>query len=329
MVSYYLDVLAFDVEADGTRYHSRRPLSPVVKTHLRNYQTKIQDLQIGLYTDPGSPEVLPRIFCGLRRLDLYLNGPDYNYDSWVTLLFDNIEAVGANLKSLSLTAEEAEDVNGPLNAWAMGEQNDLTRFTPKLEELTLFNFTFEDIFEGLSLIIDFHRLVRLKLLGSYGGAQDFFEHLADRAEGKKLNLKHIAIELAGDMSPSGADTLGESLKQIFKASEPLESFHIRCDEADPDESPTYSYLEYLHRAGHNLQSLSFHANQYNRGEYDSDAANLLLEIGQDFSFHGLKQLAIYFEEMSMLSGIWGMEGFEPMLIVSDSNQVQSGWPQEQ
>ena len=131
------------------------------------------------------------------------------------------------------------------------------------------------------------------------------------------------------MSPSGADTLGDSLKQIFKASEPLESFHIRCDEAGPDESPTYSYLEYLHRAGHNLQSLSFHANQYNRGEYDSDAANLLLEIGQDFSFHGLKQLAIYFEEMSMLSGIWGMEGFEPMLIVSHSNQVQSGWPQEQ
>lgn len=131
------------------------------------------------------------------------------------------------------------------------------------------------------------------------------------------------------MSPSGADTLGDSLKQIFKASEPLESFHIRCDEAGPDESPTYSYLQDLHRAGHNLQSLSFHANQYNRGEWDHAAGNLLLEIGQDFSFHGVKQLAIYFEEQSMLSGVWGIKGFESMLIVSDSTQVQSGRPQEQ
>jgi len=168
MVSYSLDVLASGAEANAIRYHSRRPLSPVVKTHLRNYQAKIQDLQIGLYTDPGSPEVLPRIFCGLQRLDLYLNGSES-----IILLFNNIEAVGANLKSLSLTAESYEDINGPLDAWAMGEENDFTHFTPKLEELTLFNFAFDDVFEGLSLIVDFHRLVRLKLLGSYGGAQDF------------------------------------------------------------------------------------------------------------------------------------------------------------
>lgn len=65
MVSYYLSVLALDMEADAIRYHSRRPLPPVVRNHLRHYQTKIQDLRIRLYTDPGFPKVLPRIFCDL------------------------------------------------------------------------------------------------------------------------------------------------------------------------------------------------------------------------------------------------------------------------
>ncbi|CAN9167774.1 unnamed protein product [Alternaria alternata] len=49
------------------------------------------DLQISFYTDPKTPEQLPRIFGGLQRLDLYLTK-----STNIALLFDNMEAVGAN-----------------------------------------------------------------------------------------------------------------------------------------------------------------------------------------------------------------------------------------
>jgi hypothetical protein len=51
-----------------------------------------------LYTDPGSPTLLPQIFCGLQRLHLYL---DESAD--IVIHFDNIKAVGVNLERLSLT----------------------------------------------------------------------------------------------------------------------------------------------------------------------------------------------------------------------------------
>ncbi|CAN9173664.1 unnamed protein product [Alternaria alternata] len=79
------------VKLERLCYHSRRSLSPIVKAHLNEYQHRLKDLQISFYTDPKTPEQLPRIFGGLQRLDLYLTE-----STNIALLFDNMEAVGAN-----------------------------------------------------------------------------------------------------------------------------------------------------------------------------------------------------------------------------------------
>jgi hypothetical protein len=70
----------------------------------------MKELQISLYTDPKTPEQLPRIFCGLQRLDVYLTETTN-----IPLLFDNIEAVGANLRRLSLTAADPQTTETQLH----------------------------------------------------------------------------------------------------------------------------------------------------------------------------------------------------------------------
>jgi len=88
-------------------------------------------------------------------------------------LYENIEAMGANLKSLSLTAPNPVDIGMELDAWSMGEENEYTQCTPKLEEFRLSNFDYSNAFEQFSIIVNFHQLVRLELLGNAGGAQYF------------------------------------------------------------------------------------------------------------------------------------------------------------
>ncbi|KAI4643233.1 uncharacterized protein J4E78_009959 [Alternaria triticimaculans] len=285
-------MVTFDVDADEIRYHSRRPLSAVVRNHLRHYQTKIQDLRIGLYTDPGSPDVLPQILCGLQRLDLYVDN-----STSLILLYMNIEAVGANLKSLSLTAANSMDISTELDAWAMGEENEYTQCTPKLEEFTLSNFIYDNAYEQFSIIVNYHQLVRLGLFGNSGGTHYFLQELAESSEENKLRLKHIAVEIAGDIAESTELVpLRLSLNQIYKACEPLESFHIHYPHGDhSSDFDVYDFLKPFTDRGHNLQSLSYHVEQWNWGQLNHDVIDVLY------------RLAVYFEEALMLDGLWNEE----------------------
>ncbi|KAI4941529.1 hypothetical protein J4E91_010705 [Alternaria rosae] len=187
----------------------------------------------------------------------------------------------------------------------MGVENDYTQFTPKLEELMLTSFAFTHAFVPLSMIINFHRLVRLQLLGSSGGSQDVFVELAESIEDDdRLRLKHLAVELAGDVLSDEIPPLKLALIRIYRACEPLESFHIRVSHVD---IALLDLLLALNIPPHNLQSLSFHTSEWNWGRYNQDAVDMLFRVSQD-RFRQVKQLAVYFEEAAMLGGLWGEEG---------------------
>lgn len=202
----------------------------------------------------------------------------------------------------------------------MGVENDYTQFTPKLEELTLFSFAFTHAFVPLSMIINFHRLVRLQLLGSSGGSQDVFVELAESIEDDdRLRLKHFAVELAGDVLSDEIPPLKLALIRIYRACEPLESFHIRVSHVD---IALFDLLLALNIPPHNLQSLSFHTSEWNWGRCNQDAVDMLFRVSQD-RFRQVKQLAVYFEEAAMLGGLWGEEGNFAILMVSGSHRIQS------
>jgi hypothetical protein len=134
--------------------------------------------------------------------------------------------VGEKLERLSLTPMRFEHTTRQIDAWAMGETEDFTKYTPKLKELTLAAFDFEDLFESLSKIISFQNLTRLELLrGGPGGVQCFLGDLAEFAQSNKLCLEHIATHFGGDFRQGDHAAVTDSFSKIAKASEPLKSFH--------------------------------------------------------------------------------------------------------
>jgi hypothetical protein len=301
------------MKANTISYHSRRPLSSIVKAHLHNYQHRMKELQISLYTDPKTPEQLPRIFCGLQRLDVYLTETTN-----IALLFDNIEAVGANLRRLSLTAADPQTTETQLHFWAMCEHNNLIRYTPRLEELRLSKLDFSDTFEQLSRIIDFHRLVRLELLVESCGLHLFLKDLANSiyacsGEVNRLQLKHIAVELVHDLCECEAIDLRDSMELIIMACGPIESFHMRYPEANPVKITLLDFLQELSLSKHNLQSLSIYCDEFETLQWDEEASDLLQWVSVS-SLSKVKQLAVYFGESAMLDG--GMASKYLILMVS-------------
>ncbi|CAN9182387.1 unnamed protein product [Alternaria alternata] len=244
------------------------------------------DLQISFYTDPKTPEQLPRIFCGLQRLDLYLTE-----STNIALLFDNMEAVGANLKRLSLTAADPQTTENQLYAWAVGEQNDLTRYTPRLEELRLSKMDFSDTFEQLSRIIDFHRLIRLELLVESCGLHLFIKDLANSIytgsrEVNRLQLKHIAVEFVPDLDERETIDLRDAMELIITACGPIESFHMRYPEANPLKITLLDFLQALSLSNHNLQSLSIYCDEFETLQWDGVASDLLQWVSLFGDLHG-------------------------------------------
>lgn len=262
-----------------------------MKAHLNGYQHRLKDLQISFYTDPKTPEQLPRIFCGLQRLDLYLTE-----STNIALLFDNMEAVGANLKRLSLTTADPQTTENQLYAWAMGEQNDLTRYTPRLEELRLSKMDFSDTFEQLSRIIDFHRLIRLELLVESCGLHLFIKDLANSIytgsrEVNRLQLKHIAVEFVPDLDEREAIDLRDAMELIITACGPIESFHMRYPEANPLKITLLDFLQALSLSNHNLQSLSIYCDEFETLQWDGVASDLLQWVSVS-SLSKVKQLRL-------------------------------------
>ncbi|CAN9474655.1 unnamed protein product [Alternaria alternata] len=262
---------------------------------------RLKDLQISFYTDPKTPEQLPRIFCGLQRLDLYLTE-----STNIALLFDNMEAVGANLKRLSLTAADPQTTENQLYAWAVGEQNDLTRYTPRLEELRLSKMDFSDTFEQLSRIIDFHRLIRLELLVESCGLHLFIKDLANSIytgsrEVNRLQLKHIAVEFVPDLDERETIDLRDAMELIITACGPIESFHMRYPEANPLKITLLDFLQALSLSNHNLQSLSIYCDEFETLQWDGVASDLLQWVSVS-SLSKVKQLAVYCGESAMLGG---------------------------
>ncbi|CAN9467475.1 unnamed protein product [Alternaria alternata] len=238
------------------------------------------DLQISFYTDPKTPEQLPRIFGGLQRLDLYLTE-----STNIALLFDNMEAVGANLKRLSLTAAVPQTTENQLYAWAMGGQNDLTRYTPQLEELRLSKMDFSDTFEQLSRIIDFHQLIRLELLVESCGLHLSIKDLANSiytgsGEVNRLQLKHIAVEFVPDLDEREAIDLRDAMELIITACGLIESFHMRYPEANPLKITLLDFLQALSLSSHNLQSLSIYCDEFETLQWDGVASDLLQWVSQ-------------------------------------------------
>lgn len=138
-------------------------------------------------------------------------------------------------------------------------------------------------------------------------------------------MKHIAVEIAGDIAE---DTelvpLRLSLNQIYKACEPLESFHIHYPHGDhASDFDMYDFFKPFTDRGHNLQSLSYHVEQWNWGRLNHDAIDVLYRVSQE-SFRQVQQLAVYFEEALMLDGLWNEEARFMILMVSGSYCIQSG-----
>jgi hypothetical protein len=305
------------MEIDETSFLSQRPLSRIVRAHLRNYQTKIRELRISLYTDPGSPTLLPRIFCGLQRLDLYL---DRSAD--IVFLFDNIKAVGANLERVSLKTANPDKTNSELDAWAMGETNDFTHYVPRLEEVRLSGFEFTNTFSHLSRIVNFHQLVRLELPRSVGGTHHFLCNLAWRAKGKRFRLKHIAADFSADLDDDEASDLQASIRLILQICKPIESFHISHPQADCSRVNLLNFFHELQISEHNLQSLSFRCEQFETAEWNEVASELVNCVSWS-STNRVKQLAVYFEESATLQ-FGGMTSYYSELLVStnDYNLIQ-------
>ncbi|KAI4637049.1 hypothetical protein J4E93_010715 [Alternaria ventricosa] len=269
-------------------YLSQRPVPQMVKSHLRNYQNNIQDLKISLYTDPGSFGKLPRVFCGLQRLDIY-----HNDQSDIIRLFENIESVGASLKRLSLTAANVGALNGQLDAWVDSEPGDLTRYTPMLEELRLANFVVLGTFGAFDRVIDFYKLSRLELLVDKGGNLDFVMELAERAQGNRFKLKHIALEFMRGTLLTEDHLL--AIMTLFSYCEPIESLHLRFPDIERFPARFFNVFDAL---PHNLQSLSI--------SFDDDTTptvalhnNMLLEQLRRSSLNGIKQLAYQFDERDL------------------------------
>ncbi|KAG9187034.1 hypothetical protein G6011_10142 [Alternaria panax] len=201
--------------------------------------------------------MLPQGFCGLRRLDLYLEG-----SASIALLFDNIKAVGVNLERLSLTVADRHIAGS--SAWAMGETNDLTRYIPRLEELRLSGFEFSTLYQQLPQVANFNQLVRLELLASQGGAQHLLQHLARGAESNKLRVKHIAFESVGDLSPDEESEMHDSFERMLEACEPIDSFNILHRQAESGDFDLENCLMQLATRKYDLQSLSFNYEQFEK-----------------------------------------------------------------
>ncbi|CAN9150872.1 unnamed protein product [Alternaria alternata] len=224
----------------------------------------------------------------------------------IALLFDNMEAVGANLKRLSLTAADPQTTENQLYAWAVGEQNDLTRYTPRLEELRLSKMDFSDTFEQLSRIIDFHRLIRLELLVESCGLHLFIKDLANSIytgsrEVNRLQLKHIAVEFVPDLDERETIDLRDAMELIITACGPIESFHMRYPEANPLKITLLDFLQALSLSNHNLQSLSIYCDEFETLQWDGVASDLLQWVSVS-SLSKVKQLAVYCGESAMLGG---------------------------
>ncbi|RYO11924.1 hypothetical protein AA0111_g12701 [Alternaria arborescens] len=217
-----------------------------------------------------------------------------------------MEAVGANLKRLSLTTADPQTTENQLYAWAMGEQNDLTRYTPRLEELRLSKMDFSDTFEQLSRIIDFHRLIRLELLVESCGLHLFIKDLANSIytgsrEVNRLQLKHIAVEFVPDLDEREAIDLRDAMELIITACGPIESFHMRYPEANPLKITLLDFLQALSLSNHNLQSLSIYCDEFETLQWDGVASDLLQWVSVS-SLSKVKQLAVYCGESAMLGG---------------------------
>ncbi|CAN9140689.1 unnamed protein product [Alternaria alternata] len=162
----------------------------------------------------------------------------------------------------------------------MGGQNDLTRYTPQLEELRLSKMDFSDTFEQLSRIIDFHQLIRLELLVESCGLHLSIKDLANSiytgsGEVNRLQLKHIAVEFVPDLDEREAIDLRDAMELIITACGLIESFHMRYPEANPLKITLLDFLQALSLSSHNLQSLSIYCDEFETLQWDGVASDLL------------------------------------------------------